>query len=407
MGNTNNKEVEKYYSPAIKVLGFWFNEEGIDTNLIWRDLMLKSKEKLEIYQNPQISLYNKAKIFKTIVYSRFAYFARLVLFTPAQYRELKKLAANYIWNRKSELLKRDQIFNKIKDGGLNLEKPEDLNRALVTSFTISQLQNNQQTEMNCCKYLFGWGIRHINRNFPVKCQDPPPLYKQVTNNILYLIRDLGVHIDSCVNYKIIVDKFYKPHTPRIYRDSMFPDWEAMYNVKINNEISDLNFKVANNILPVRELLYKFYCTTTESCPRCGDVESQIHLFTGCTKLKVFWRTWHNYFNFKQVTMDHFFNCNLKNLNISKSKQAAYLDVLALTKFTIWKSRNHLLLLKRRYDDRTIFMKFLCNLRDYLFFDYERLNYKKRKAKWNGISRYISFPYGKPQVSFEVLRTLSS
>lgn len=115
--NMDNTIVEKT-TIAVKILGAWFTRDGIDSDLIWTDLIKKGTEKLKLFQDLEISIYTRAKIIKSVMFSTFRYFARVVRFKKEHYTEIKKITARFVWGKRYELLHRDVLFQDVKHGGI-------------------------------------------------------------------------------------------------------------------------------------------------------------------------------------------------------------------------------------------------------------------------------------------------
>lgn len=236
-------------------------------------------------------------------------------------------------------------------------------------------------------------------------QDQPAHYRDLHRVFTSLVNEHHCTIQMCSDFRLVYDSLYRPFVPRIHRLQIFPNWTAIANIHINSEITDICYKSANRVLPVRDFLHRFIHTVQRFCPRCGGIETLVHVFISCPRLALFWRLFVVFFHRSRPSVQLLLYADVSDLHLSKNKQEAYLDIIAIAKFTIWKTRNHIITLNRQYRDKDIFFKFLCNLRDYLYFDYLRLNYKRRRAKWAGWTNQIIFPYGIPYVLFNVLDTV--
>ena len=76
------------------------------------------------------------------------------------------------------------------------------------------------------------------------------------------------------------------------------EWNSI-NVNIKNikevKLKDFQFKINNHILVTKSFLFKINKTNNDVCSLCNrEVETIIHLFYHCNKVKEFWSTLQNW-----------------------------------------------------------------------------------------------------------------
>lgn len=181
--------------------------------------------------------------------------------------------------------------------------------------------------------------------------------------------------------------------PRIETIGIKPDWVLIDSVKIDREVSDLNYKAADDILPVRELLHRFTSTVRDQCPYCMQSETIYHIFMECPFIQPIWNAILKYVHIKKPSTNELIYFTDLPTCFNQTQTQSYIEILSIIKYTLWKARNHRIAMNRKYTETTIFYKFFFNLRDYVMFDYRRLNHKKRK-KWLFWSSFVGMQNGK-------------
>lgn len=91
---------------------------------------------------------------KSVAFSKFLCYARIGNFRGKDINSFKRYVANFIWQKKMEIIKRGQIFQPIENGGLNLPEPKNFEIVCKCQRMLKSLKNNNIC-FGFCKYFLG------------------------------------------------------------------------------------------------------------------------------------------------------------------------------------------------------------------------------------------------------------
>ena len=164
------------------------------------------------------------------------------------------------------------------------------------------------------------------------------------------------------------------------------EWNSI-NVNIKNikevKLKDFQFKINNHILVTKSFLFKINKTDNDICSLCNrEVETIIHLFYYCSKVKEFWSDLQNWL---QVQANITFDLTIRTVLFSKQPENKLLNhLLLLARYFIYKTKfftNYIRLetfisyLKRKYLNE----KYISKLHN---------NQDKFVAKWSVLNRIL-------------------
>ena len=101
----------------IKIFGIIFGDASLDD--IWHPIFVKAEKVLNLFKTRQLSVYGKAKLINSMVFSKLWYVATIVPLNSHYSKLLTRLVFQFIWG-KIESVKRDTMYLPCKEGGINL-----------------------------------------------------------------------------------------------------------------------------------------------------------------------------------------------------------------------------------------------------------------------------------------------
>ena len=91
----------------------------------------------------------------------------------------------------------------------------------------------------------------------------------------------------------------KEHTMRLI-------YSLQFNVTKDTRLAIFQFKVIHHILPTNLTLFRDSIKEHDKCHLCGERQTLIHVFVTCSKTRLFWSLFTNWWNSKSgdtITID--------------------------------------------------------------------------------------------------------
>ena len=166
--------------------------------------------------------------------------------------------------------------------------------------------------------------------------------------------------------------------------AIFPN---LYDDFVSPELQDLNFKLANNILPVGDFLYKRGISVLCSCVFCGfNLEAVDHLFVSCPFFKKVWffiqEIVYNMFEYKFPVIQDIIIFHKIPDDFPVEQDQVIFQLLSLGKYAIWLSRNRKKFDKVSVSSQDVINLFLRKLRSRCIVDGCRLSLEDFVKRWS-------------------------
>ena len=293
-GEFNNKLYGLHCTKEnIKVCGVKIGN-GNSINETWEGIWNKFKNVINLNETRNLRLFGKSIIVNTLVCSKIWYTANVFPVPSFYVDRFNTEMFSFIWNDKTECLKRELLYYPCKQGGINL-----VNIGLkIQSFLIMHIHQfifgDYKKWKDIAIYWLKLDVRHylpigsISNNMPYNMVKPvfyrsDLLYFQ---NFIKKFPTLDLHTLSVKKvYNMLLMNTWKP--PRIM--SIYPNIDfdkAFYNLNNNllsSENKDVTYSILHHVLPVSEYLY--YLKRIVKSPRCvlcnNSAESLSHIFFNC------------------------------------------------------------------------------------------------------------------------------
>ena len=135
----NDFERIDWSSKSVKTLGIIFNKnknEMLTQN--WDSRIVKIKSIIQSWSNRQLSMIGKVQIIKSLLIPQITYLYSVLPMPKKYIQSVNKIIFKFLWNGKSEKIKRNTITNKYTEGGLQMINLEMHIKTVLTKW-ISNL----------------------------------------------------------------------------------------------------------------------------------------------------------------------------------------------------------------------------------------------------------------------------
>ena len=278
---------------------FLGNEDTIEQN--WKCRLKKVKTAITIHSGRALSMRGKSVVIQSVICSKIWCIGSVLNLPTRLARRLQYLIFRFVWSEKPESVARTTMYSGYAKGGMSI-----VNIAVkIDSFHVFHLY--RLLKGHCAKWSFfaiywlGLKLRHfvplygsnlIPHSF--KC---PSFYKTAVYKFeafAKLVPDLMVRNDITVKfiYNIFMEHIISPPiVVRKYPSIAFDVnvWPNIHNNLVDGNLRDLAWRVAHNILPTNDLLYRRRIRKSFICPLCSmQRETIAHLFIECPVVRPVW-----------------------------------------------------------------------------------------------------------------------
>ena len=291
----------------LKILGIYFGNSNVAL-ANWIDRVTKLETKLNLWKSRTLSLKGKSLIVNTIGAAGLWYTATVLPMPDWVSTRVNKAIYDFLWNGKTELVKRTTCQLPFQHGGLAVINPREKARALKLRW-VPQIGDPSCTS----KWVFFaryWAGLALSRKVPSwtflrsnMCPkyigDSPPNY---FTHVLTALDRLNVDLTLLPNYR--VKTFYEKLTypspgrlptagaweRRLHTSLPWPHiWSHIYGGLSTNWEADIAWRLAHGILKTQAYLKKWgRLNVSDRCARYGQLESFSHALCECTSVPLVW-----------------------------------------------------------------------------------------------------------------------
>ena len=299
------------------------------------------KNKCEWWNKFRLNMLEKIVIFKCLIFSKILYVSNFLEIKKSTIDLLEKLSLEFIWNKKRQRVKKEQIYQKVNNGGLNMLSVRDKIESQQARNYAKAVNNFEQEEMQFVAFWFKMQpeIRYKIKNFNIFCgglqKDRTDIYnaqfksfkkfKTTIKKQEQLNPNLKVEVLN-MKSKFIYQEFVSHYKPAINIDSKV--LLAAYRVQ-DSRFKVLNYKLIMNALPLNPTIGK----NNGLCALCSEQkETTKHLFGECEVSLKIWNKTDN--GLVQMSPDERIDTIINHKNLSKEQISRF----AVIKHSIWIKR---------------------------------------------------------------------
>ncbi|XP_023212883.1 uncharacterized protein LOC111615683 [Centruroides sculpturatus] len=214
------------------------------------------------------------------------YMLYVVVLDADMIKKIEKQIYNFLWNNSFQPLSRKILRNNELNGGWKIWDLSILGNALKMSVMMNSLQTKDHSVWYLAQYVLGSIAKMITRiegSFPF-IVNANKRYKKWRRDIDKVLNEKPQWIESNVKmrpgsiYGILYEQFENDRM----RASVY-DWKKVWlNVSVlPAEWREISWRLLQIIIMNKEYLRTHHGGRDENCPRCGDKESNLHLFWVC------------------------------------------------------------------------------------------------------------------------------
>ena len=280
----------KVLTGNIKILGIYFNNDYDQAVLnSWTKVIEALKIKINLLLNRKFNIYQKAIIVNCMILSKVWYTCHTYPLSYQHSKTIDRLIFPYIWNSKSDPLKRDVLCNRKEVGGINLlnvhiKATSIFTKSFIRSFMFSG-ENSTLVKFYCALQLNPlFKIRELPENVSFTST---PFY---SSNIDTVRKCYKLNNFPNVTSQHIYESLIKKHKPIVEEKYSLFNWETIWeNVSskfISSDDRSVLFKYMHEILPNKLRLYNIKKNLSPNCETCNIEENNLHMVYFCEDKKV-------------------------------------------------------------------------------------------------------------------------
>lgn len=375
-----------WVSDSKKIFGIYLGNSDVVTQN-WEQVLSKFSRSIDDQKGRFITLRGRSVLLHSVICSKIWYVGSH-FWLPTRYEEAlnKKLFA-FLWGGKNECVKRKTLLGGLPEGGLGVC---DLS-AKIKGFHIKHIK--QLCFGDYCKwhsfaiYWVGQFLRKYNSafasNFIPHSEQMPVFYRQVLDSLNQCVMlKPSVELERITTnsaYQIFLSG--RVVAPRVLLKFPTVDfvqvWSNVWNKFVSQNVQNLAWKLAHNILPVKSYLYHLNICKSVACPFCTRPETAEHLFFQCPMTQLLWakvtellvQTSQTSFKLgKRIILFSIFE-----ISHSAHLNSLFLQLVGEARVVIWSCRNQKLKEGKAFTPEGLVLIFLSNLRERIWADFMRLD----------------------------------
>ena len=306
-GRTSGPVNITWVADKLKILGVYLGNANLE-QANWADRVTKLETRLNLWRTRTLSLKGKSMIINTLGASGLWYTATVVNMPDWVHTRVSKAIWDFLWNGKTELVKRDTCRLPLQHGGLSVVNPLEKSRALKLRWVPPVGDSTCEKKwVYFARYWIGfslsrrmksWAFLRSNEVPKHLGDDKPPIYQVV----LTAVDRIGVDFDLLSDHS--VKTFYSRLTPpppqrlpcafrwerRFDRSFNWDNiWGNIYGGLSTNWESDIAWRIAHGVVKTRAYLKSWRrLAVSDLCAGCGEPESISHAFCACRLVSPVW-----------------------------------------------------------------------------------------------------------------------
>ena len=238
-----------------------------------------------MWKSSSLSLVQKAHVINMLCFSKISYLGSFLDVPKHILQKIDKVFFQFLWNGKTEMIKRSTLLLNIQLGGIGLFHLENKLKSFRLSHVKQILFGNHSKYKALSTYWIGYSLGNFNQifrsNLIPHSFSRPSFYQQI-NTLLNMVKsevpDLEWEKAKNIHfYRIVSSKnlslptvVSKHPTINLKSADVFPLEK------------DIIYRIAHDALPIN---VNYNISKTSKCILCPQDETIIHLFATCLVLK--------------------------------------------------------------------------------------------------------------------------
>ena len=296
-----------WVTDKLKILGVFFGLTDL-THANWTNRVIKLEKRLNLWKSRTLSLKGKSMIINTLGASGLWYTATVLPMPGSVRTRVNKAIFDFLWNGKTEQVKRDTCHLPLALGGLAVVDPADKAHALKLRWVPCIGDPTCEAKwIYFARYWIGlalsrkatsWSFLRSN-DCPKYVGDSPLMYFR---HLLTAVDRIKSDLTSLPDYRVktLYAKLAYSRPTRLpctaawdrKFQTRFPwseIWPRIYGGLSTNWEADIAWRIAHGIIKTRAYLHRWQrLRVSDRCAVCGRVESLSHAFCECSFVPTVW-----------------------------------------------------------------------------------------------------------------------
>ena len=305
-GRTSGPLNITWVADKLKILGVYVGNANLE-QANWADRVTKLETHLNLWRTRTLSLKGKSMVITTLGAFGLWYTATVVNMPDWVHTRVSKAIWDFLWNGKTELVKRDTCRLPWQHGGLSVVNPLEKSRALKLRWVPPVGDSTCEKKwVYFARYLIGFPLSRRMKSWAFLCSNEVPRGQGTTSPLftkLSSLRSIGSGLTSISFLTTVLRPFIQGLPPPPQRLPCTFRWEWRFDCSFNwdniwgniygglstNWASDIAWRIAHVVVKTRAYL-KSWCRLVMSdlCAGCSEPESISHAFCACSLVSPVW-----------------------------------------------------------------------------------------------------------------------
>ena len=352
----------------MKILGIIFNQKGISEEN-YNKAVKKLKESMFLWGSTNLNLIERVTACRTFLLSKLWFIGNFYFFNNDNIKLINSKCFKFIWNNRTELIKRDFLINPKEKGGLNMVNLKAKINTIYLMNLIKIARRYEDEAFHLDIYFMKFNLTEIkfkNFNLIPSCEDKeqPIIVSKMIESLkqFRVIEKLNKKLEfSILNTKYGSKAIYKRFRDHFgisptHEQQINMDWEKVYKNFhlrfLNSNLNELNYKILYNGLALN---FKRDSCVKNKCFLCKRANEDLdHLFINCIETNKFFNFIKHKFKEKNLVQ------NKNNIYFLNLKNKDDLKLISSFKMSIWQIRESIRKKKEIRDRNIYFLKFFDN-----------------------------------------------
>ena len=279
----SNLKIEKDY---FCTLGITFSYDyKLAVEKTWTDIIYKIKRRIQMLNNSEINLYQRAITINTLITSRLWYVAHTYPLPMKISDQINKEIFSFLWCKKRETIKRITLYNSKCAGGINVMNIYVKAKSILTHTTIKLFCKSNENSI--IRYYLGKRINNLFNivSYPKKIfYLSTPYYEFTVSEIrkCHQVKNFP-NLNSKIIYRTLLpDIIIEKHKDFNWNNI----WSNLNSKCINSNDRIICFKFLHEILPTKKRLAQMKIRNNPNCEVCNIEDNNRHMFYYCRKINL-------------------------------------------------------------------------------------------------------------------------
>lgn len=306
----------------------------------WNEIAADLRKKATSWANRDLSMFARATVCNIFLVAKLWYVLQVLACSRTNVQKFHRVFATFIWGSSWERMRRDNLFRRVKSGGLGLTHL--FVRQLVSRFCFLRDQNHP-----FLRSVIQVRLANILTTVLVTSDNTVPrtlfgFLKEVKDATLFLQARFSMEYLGNVSKKKLTRDLVEILFPvPLYRSfySQCPGQDVLCRVKkmcVPPVVKSFFFKLHSNTLPVKPWLKEkgIFVPWSVDCLLCKKPETIEHVFIYCWDAVFFWDVLQRTLK-KDLTIT---SETIRYLPVEKCEEVPYDLFIVLGLFSVWKTR---------------------------------------------------------------------